>query len=186
MDYGGPVTEHRTWQEICPEITWPEMYEIVGVDYKLILQELDNVPKEVIDICAGVDESSLTAYLELRNIVTPLDLEDNDLEDLKEEVREELVKYGEVETILIPPKGTAYAGFVYVRYKTPKDVGILLLVSNAGETGIRCAVVAHVRRSSAGNQLLLAGTVVAVLSMKNRWDQLMEASRKGYASCVVC
>ena len=106
MDYGGPVTEHRTWQEICPEITWPEMYEIVGVDYKLILQELDNVPKEVIDICAGVDESSLTAYLELRNIVTPLDLEDNDLEDLKEEVREELVKYGEVETILIPPKGT--------------------------------------------------------------------------------
>lgn len=138
------MTEHRTWQEICPEITWPEMYEIVGVDYKLILQELDTVPKEVIDICAGVDESSLTAYLELRNIVTPLDLEENDLEDLKEEVREELSKYGEVETILIPPKGTVYAGFVYVRYKTPKEVGSFRSMSVPGKTSIRRTLVAHV------------------------------------------
>ena len=186
MDYGGPVTEHRTWQEICPEITWPEMYEIVGVDYKLILQELDTVPKEVIDICAGVDESSLTAYLELRNIVTPLDLEENDLGDLKEEVREELAKYGEVETILIPPKGTVYAGFVYVRYKTPKEVRSFPLVLASGKTSLRRSLVSHVRRSSAGNQLLLAGTVISILPMKDRWDQLVEASQKGFTSWSVC
>ena len=123
VDYGGPVTEHRTWQEICPEVTWPEMYEIVGLDFKLILQELDNVPQEVIDICAGVDEKSLTSYLELRNIVTPLDLEAEDgLDDLKEEVKEELVKYGEVKDIIIPPLGSDYQGFVYVQYATPREV----------------------------------------------------------------
>ena len=93
------------------------------MDYKLILQELDNVPQEVIDICAGVDEKSLTSYLELRNIVTPLDLEEADgVEDLKEEVKDELVKYGEVKEIIIPPLGSNYQGFVYVRYSTPKEV----------------------------------------------------------------
>ena len=102
------------------------MFEIVGLDYKQILQELDIIPAEVIDICAGVNDKSLTAYLELRNIVTPLDLEAIDgLDDLKEEVKEELDKYGEVKEIVIPPSGTEYQGLVYVQYATIKEVMVM-------------------------------------------------------------
>ena len=123
MDYGGPVTDHRTWQEICPDITWPEMYEVIGMDYKFILKELDNVPKEIIDICGGVDESSLTPYLELRNIVTPLDLEAGDtLEEIEKEVRNELSQYGEVKEILIPPFGSPNQELVFVEYAEPEQV----------------------------------------------------------------
>lgn len=93
------------------------------MDYKFILQELDTVPKEVIDICAGVDESSLTPYLELRNIVTSLDIEAADnLEEIEREVREELSRYGEVKEVLIPPMGSSNQELVLVEYAEAQQV----------------------------------------------------------------
>ena len=75
MDYGGPVTEHKTWQEICPDITWKEMFDVTGVDYKWVLSELEAIPPAVLNICAGLDSEHLTPFVEISNLVTPVDLE---------------------------------------------------------------------------------------------------------------
>ena len=126
MDYGGPVTEHKTWQEICPDITWKEMFDVTGVAYKWVLSELENIPRAVLDICAGLDQDHLTRFLEITNLVTGVDLESiDDFSELKEEFREELQKYGTVRDIVICPKGTSREGKVYVEYESKEEVALL-------------------------------------------------------------
>ena len=125
MDYGGPVTEHKTWQEICPDITWKEMFDVTGVDYKRVLSELENIPRAVLDICAGLDQDHLTRFLEITNLVTGVDLESiDDFSELKEEFREELQKYGAVKDIVICPKGSSREGKVYVEYESKEEVAL--------------------------------------------------------------
>lgn len=125
MDYGGPVTEHKTWQEICPDITWKEMFDVTGVDYKWVLSELENIPRAVLDICAGLDQDHLTRFLEITNLVTGVDLESiDDFSELKEEFMEELQKYGTVRDIVICPKGTSREGKVYVEYESKEEVAL--------------------------------------------------------------
>lgn len=111
MDYGGPVTEHKTWQEVCPDSTWKEMFDVTGVDYKWVLSELEAIPPAVLNICAGLDSEHLTPFVEISNLVTPVDLETTqDFAELEAEYREELEKYGTVKEVVICPKGTSREG----------------------------------------------------------------------------
>ena len=101
------------------------MYEVAGTDYKWVLKELEAIPQEILNICVEMDERSLTPYLEITNLVTPLDLESVDnFAGLVEEFREELARYGEVRTVVICPKQSTNAGKVYVEYATAEEVGV--------------------------------------------------------------
>ena len=125
MDYGGPVTEHKTWQEVCPDSTRKEMFDVTGVDYKWVLSELEAIPPAVLNICAGLDSEHLTPFVEISNLVTPVDLETtHDFAELEAEYREELEKYGTVKEVVICPKGTSREGKVYVQYETKEEVKV--------------------------------------------------------------
>lgn len=122
VDYSGPSTDHQTWQEICPDITWDEMFEVTGNQYKWVIRELEELPKEVIALCTGSDETSLTPFLEITNLITLYDAEAvDDHTSLIEEMKEEFVKYGQVKQIRIPTKGE-WKGKVYVEYASGEEV----------------------------------------------------------------
>lgn len=125
MDYGGPQTEHRQWQEVCPDKTWADMFEVTGSDYKWILKEFETIPQEILHMCVELDEQSLTPVLELTNLVTPIDLESvDDFTAMREEIAEEMSRYGEVRSVLVPPRTSPEAGKVFVEFATVEEVGV--------------------------------------------------------------
>lgn len=98
------------------------MFDVSGCDYKWVIKELEELPQEVIALCTGSDESSLTPYLEITNLVTLYDVEAvKEHPALIEELKEEFQKYGVVETIHLPTKGD-YKGKVYVAYEKGEEV----------------------------------------------------------------
>lgn len=125
MDYGGPQTSHRQWQEICPDKTWADMFEVTGLDYKWILKEFDAIPQEILHICVEMDERSLTTVLEITNLVTPIDLESvDDFTAIREEITEEMSRYGTVKRVLVPPKTAMEAGKVFVEFSAVDEVRV--------------------------------------------------------------
>lgn len=103
------------------------MFEVTGVDYKWVLRELEEYPQEVVSLCTGSDESSLSPYLEITNLVTSFDLEVlHNKEELIQELSEEFKQYGHVKHILIPPLHSEYEGKVYVEYQEVEEVASLI------------------------------------------------------------
>ena len=167
VDYGGPQTDHRQWQEICPDASWADMYEVAGTDYKWVLKELEAIPQEILNICVEMDERSLTPYLEITNLVTPLDLESVDnFAGLVEEFREELARYGEVRTVVICPKQSTNAGKVYVEYATAEEVG----VSGGGKKKKKKAYNSLWYRMFDNRMLGIA------FCSETQWDKVVESS----------
>ena len=122
VDYGGPITNHKTWQDICPDIVWEEMYDATGMEHKWIIKELEELPPDVIALCSGSDESSLSPYLEISNLVTAFDVENKeDQPELIEEFREEFEQYGVVKNIVIP-SAAKYKEKVFVEFDTTEQV----------------------------------------------------------------
>ena len=125
MDYGGAQTDHRQWQEICPDKTWADMFEVSGLDVRWILKELETIPQEVLHMCVEMDEQSLTTVLEITNLVTPIDLESvDDFSAIREEIREEMERYGEVKSVLVAPKTAMEEGKVFVEFATVEEVEV--------------------------------------------------------------
>ena len=98
------------------------MFEVSGNQYKWVIHELEELPKEVIALCTGSDEASLTPYLEISNLVTQYDVEAvEDHVNLIDEIKEELMKYGSVVQVIIATKGE-WKGKVYVEYLNREEV----------------------------------------------------------------
>ena len=113
------------------------MFDVIGMDYKWIVRELEEFPKDVIALCVGSDEETLSPYLEITNLVTINDVEGNlDQSDLLQDIREELQLYGNVKTLLIPSMNTGYEGTVYVEYEHQDEVKANFLLINIGKESI--------------------------------------------------
>lgn len=70
-----------------------------------------------------MDEQSLTTVLEITNLVTPIDLESvDDFSALREEIMEEMTRYGEVKSVLVAPKTAMEEGKVFVEFATVEEV----------------------------------------------------------------
>lgn len=121
------------------------MFEVTGVDYKWILKELEEFPQEVVSLCTGSDESSLTPYLEISNLVTSYDVDAiHDQEELIKEFKEEFEKYGSVKSVYIPSSKTDFSEKVYVEYETVEEVIIVVHYHSVGKVSFQSSVESHV------------------------------------------
>lgn len=121
------------------------MYEVTGVDYKWVLKELEEFPQEVVSLCTGSDESSLTPYLEISNLVTSYDVDAiHDQEELITEFREEFQKYGSVKSVYIPSSKTDFSEKVYIEYETVEEVSIMHHNDGIGEESFQSSLESHV------------------------------------------